>query len=510
MNKRVISLFLIPFLLFYALPVQAVENEERSWQEEMMYFIMVDRFNNGDPTNDYEVDRNDPKAYQGGDIKGITAKLDYIKGMGFTAIWLTPIFKNEPKGYHGYWTEDFYEVEENFGTLEDFKELVNEAHKRDIKVVLDFVVNHTGYQNPWLEDPDKQDWFHERKDIINWNSQEQIENRQLYGLPDLAQENPETKEYLLEVAKWWIQETDIDGYRLDTVRHVPKWFWEEFATAVKSVKEDFFLLGEVWDDDPSYVADYTKTGIDSVVDYPFFNEAARVFSSPDQSLDRLDTVWQRNKTLYENPYILGNFIDNHDNVRFTRRALQQQENPITRLKLALSYLYTAPGIPIVYYGTEIAMDGGEDPDNRRLMDFRTDDELVNYITKLSNLRKNNSALTKGDFELLHEDKGMAVFKRTNEDNTIIIAINNSSESKRFDLSNEVIEPNMQLTGTLTDDVIPGNSDGYTIILDRELAEVYVLTEKQGANIPIISVFILVPLATVGFFLLNRRRLKKKD
>ena len=275
-------------------------------------------------------------------------------------------------------------------------------------------------------------------------------------------------------------------------------------------KRRFLLLGEVWDDDPSYVADYTKTGIDSVVDYPFFNEAARVFSSPDQSLDRLDTVWQRNKTLYENPYILGNFIDNHDNIRFTRRALQQQENPITRLKLALSYLYTAPGIPIVYYGTEIAMDGGEDPDNRRLMDFRTDDELVNYITKLSNLRKNNSALTEGDFELLHDDRGMAVFKRTNEDNTIIIAINNSSESKRFDLSNEVIAPNMQLTGTLTDDVIPGNSDGYTIILDRELAEVYVLTEKQGVNIPIISVFILVPLATVGFFLLNRRRLKKKE
>ncbi|MBE4909313.1 alpha-amylase [Bacillus luteolus] len=504
MGKRVMSLFLIPFLLFCALPVQAVEKEERSWQEEMMYFIMVDRFSNGDPSNDYEVDHNDPKAYHGGDLKGITQKLDYIKDMGFTSIWLTPIFKNEPKGYHGYWIEDFYEVEEHFGTLDDFKELVNEAHKRDMKVILDFVVNHTGYQHPWLNDPTKKDWFHEKKGISNWNNQEQVENRELFGLPDLAQENPETKEYLLEVAKWWIEETNIDGYRLDTVRHVPKWFWEEFSTEVKSVKEDFFLLGEVWHDDPKYVADYTETGIDSFVDYPFFNEAARAFSSPNQSLDRLDTIWQRNVNLYENPYILGNFIDNHDNVRFTRRALEQNENPVTRLKLALSYLYTAPGIPIVYYGTEIAMDGGEDPDNRRLMDFRTKDELVNYIAKLSKVRSGNPALTHGDFELLHDNNGMAVFKRTFEDNTVIIAINNSTVSQEAIIPEGVIESNMSLTGLLSDDTFTEGANGYEIVLDREKADVFILSEKQGIYLPFIILLIAVPLATVAFFWINKR------
>jgi alpha-amylase len=504
MGKRVITLFLIPFLLFCALPVQAVEKEERSWQEEMMYFIMVDRFNNGDPSNDYEVDITDPRAYYGGDLKGITQKLDYIKDMGFTSIWLTPIFKNEPKGYHGYWIEDFYEVEEHFGTIDDFKELVTEAHKRDMKVILDFVVNHTGYQHPWVNDPAKQDWFHEPKGISNWNNQEQVETRQLFGLPDLAQENPETKEYLLDVAKWWIEETDIDGYRLDTVRHVPKWFWEEFATAVKSVKEDFFLLGEVWHDDPQYVADYTETGIDSVVDYPFFNEAARVFSSPDQSLDRLDTIWQRNVNLYENPFILGNFIDNHDNVRFTRRALEQKENPITRLKLALSYLYAAPGIPIVYYGTEIAMDGGEDPDNRRLMDFRTKDELVNYINKLSKIRSGNKALTHGDFELLYDNKGMAVFKRTFEENTVIIAINNSTVSQEVIIPTGDIPSNMSLTGLLSDDTFTEDSDGYEIVLDREKADIYILSEKQGVYLPFIILLIAVPLATFAFFWINKR------
>lgn len=163
--SRKVILLLIPFLLFCSLQVKAVEKEERTWQDEMIYFIMVDRFNNGDPTNDFDVNRNDPLAYQGGDFKGIIDKLDYIDEMGFSAIWLTPIVKNEEKGYHGYWTEDFYDVEEHFGTLEEFKTLVKEAHKRDMKVILDLVVNHTGYKHPWLADPDKQDWFHERKDI---------------------------------------------------------------------------------------------------------------------------------------------------------------------------------------------------------------------------------------------------------------------------------------------------------------------------------------------------------
>src|SRR5690606_5079311 len=143
--------------------------------------------------------------------------------------------------------------------MEEFKTLVQEAHNRDIKIILDLVVNHTGYQHPWLDDPDKQDWFHEDEAILDWDNQENVENGRLAGLPDLAQENPEVREYLLDMAKWWIQETDVDGYRLDTVKHVPKDFWEEFAREVKSVKDNFFLIGEVWHNDPTYVADYAET-----------------------------------------------------------------------------------------------------------------------------------------------------------------------------------------------------------------------------------------------------------
>ncbi|MCX8046854.1 MAG: alpha-amylase family glycosyl hydrolase, partial [Anoxybacillus gonensis] len=159
--KRVFRALLI-FVLLLSVTTPASAKTERRWQDERIYFIMVDRFNNGNPKNDYEVDVHDPKAYHGGDLQGIIDKLDYIKEMGFTAIWLTPIFANEKGGYHGYWIEDFYKVEEHFGTLDDFKRLVKEAHKRDMKVILDFVVNHTGYNHPWLNDPAKKDWFHEK------------------------------------------------------------------------------------------------------------------------------------------------------------------------------------------------------------------------------------------------------------------------------------------------------------------------------------------------------------
>lgn len=496
------ALLAFVFLFSFALPTSA--KTERTWQDERMYFIMVDRFNNGNPKNDYEVNVHDPKAYHGGDLQGIIDKLDYIKEMGFTAIWLTPIFANEKGGYHGYWIEDFYKVEEHFGTLDDFKRLVKEAHKRDMKVILDFVVNHTGYNHPWLNDPAKKDWFHEKKDIFNWANQQEVENGWLFGLPDLAQENPEVKAYLFDAAKWWIQETDIDGYRLDTVKHVPKWFWDEFSKEVKSVKKDFFLLGEVWHDDPRYVAEYGKHGIDALIDFPFYKEASAIFSNVDQSLEPLYNVWERNEAFYDRPYLLGTFLDNHDTVRFTRLALQNRINPVTRLKLGLTYLFSAPGIPIMYYGTEIALDGGEDPDNRRLMNFRTDKELIDYVTKLGELREKLPSLRRGDFELLYEKDGMALFKRTYENETAVIAINNTSKTQKVTLDDE-LEQGKELRGLLAGDLVRSKDGKYDIILDRETAEIYVLAPKTGLNIPFIAALLAVYTAFGLFLYLARKR-----
>ncbi|MGG4488835.1 alpha-amylase family glycosyl hydrolase [Metabacillus idriensis] len=508
MFKRIVQVLIIPFFLlsgFSVNTVQAKEKEERSWQDESMYFIMIDRFNNGDTSNDFEANPKNPKSYHGGDLQGIIDKLDYIQEMGFTSIWLTPVFDNEEGGYHGYWIRDFKNVDENFGTLEDFKTLVKEAHKRDMKVMLDFVVNHTGYKHPWLNDPEKKDWFHEKKDIADWQNQEEVENGWLFGLPDLNTENPETKAYLMDAAKWWITETDVDGYRLDTVRHVPKAFWEEFSKEVKSVKKDFFLMGEVWDKDPRYVSGYTEAGLDSVVDYPFYDDASKVFSNAGGSAGVLANVFKRNQILYKDPYILGNFIDNHDNERFTRKAIANNQNPVTRLKMALAYMYSAPGMPIVYYGTEIAMDGGNDPDNRRMMNFRANEDLIKYVSKLGKIRSEFPSLRRGEMDVLYDEKGMTILKRTYKDEMTVIALNNSAESRNAVIPANAIEENKELRGLLTGDMTEEKNGEYEFILDRETAEIFEAGEKTGLNVPLISVFLAVPAVFAGFLYMNRRK-----
>ncbi len=508
MRKTQVLLILIPFLLFYAFPVSADEKEERKWQDESIYFIMVDRFNNGDKTNDFKVNTEDLKEYNGGDFKGITDKLDYLKEMGFTAIWLTPVFDNEDKGYHGYWISDFYNTEEHFGTMEEFKSLVEEAHKRDMKVILDFVVNHVGPNHPWANDVEKKDWFHEKQPIVNWANQEEVENNWLYDLPDFDQENPETRKYLLDAAKWWIEETDVDGYRLDTVKHVPKDFWTEFAKEVKSVKEDFYLLGEVWHDDLRVVASYEKTGIDGFVDFPQNQHLRTTFAKPNQSLGWLFTSWERNKAFYSRPELLGNFMDNHDMTRFTRDILINKQDPISRWKLALTYLYTAPGIPIIYYGSEIALDGAEDPGNRRLMEFDGDKELINHISKLGALRQKYPSLSRGDLEVLHEDSGMAVYKRSYKGETLVVAINNTTKPQTVSLDKNDLPLDMELTSLLTEERVKESNGKYSLTIVSEQVEIFKVSEKTGWTLAVSVTIALIVSILLGIIILIVRRIKK--
>lgn len=498
MRKRFKNLIIIPFLLFFALPVGAIEKEERNWQDESIYFIMVDRFNNGDTENDFEVNPIDSKSYNGGDFKGITDKLDYIQEMGFTSIWLTPVFDNEVNGYHGYWIQDFYKTEEHFGTLEEFKTLVKEAHDRDIKVILDFVVNHVGPNHPWANDDAKKTWFHDKKPITNWNSQEEVENNWLFDLPDLNTENPETRTHLFDAAKWWIEETDVDGYRLDTVKHVPKEFWTEFASEVKSVKEDFYLLGEVWHNDLRVVAAYQDTGIDGFVDFPQNEHLRTSFSKPNTSLGWLFASLDRNQAFYDRPELLGTFMDNHDMTRFTREILQYKQDPVVRWKLAMTYLFTAPGIPIVYYGSEIALDGGEDPDNRRMMIFDGDDELISYIAKLGELRKAHPSLTRGTLELLHEVNGVAIYSKQHKQETMIIAINNTTKLQSVKIDSDFGE-RKKLVSVLNELEIKDHDQTFSLELKAEKADIYLVTNHNGLET---STKMLIGVGVFGFILLT--------
>lgn len=510
-KKSVILYMLLLLLLTSINSQQVLASEKRKMQDEIIYMIMVDRFNNGDTSNDNDANINDPLAYHGGDFKGITEKLDYIKEMGFTAIWLTPIFENMGKGYHGYWIKDFYKTNDYFGSMEEFKTLVEEAHKRDIKVILDFVVNHVGPKHEWLNDSSKKEWFHENKSISNWTDQAEVETGWLYDLPDLNQDNPEVSMYLFDAAKWWIQETDIDGYRLDTVKHVPKEFWTEFSAEVKSVKKSFFLIGEVWHDNPNVIVSYQDTGIDGFMDFSQNGTLRTAFEKSNQSLGWLFSNNDRNNKLFERPELLGQFIDNHDMQRFTNLAIQNNQDPITRLKLGLTYMYTAPGIPIIYYGTEIALDGGNDPDNRRMMNFGADDELNKYIKKLGAVRQQLLPLTRGDMELLMDDAGMTVYKRTYADETVLVAINNTSEAQSVMLEEEIGTGN-EIKGLLAGGLVKPDEDGYTVHLVSGQSEIYKLVDQQkdsriSIGILIASILLLVLVLFIWFNKLKQKKSK---
>lgn len=329
-----------------------------------IYFLLVDRFSNGESekTDDFwDINTQSPKSYHGGDLQGVIQKLDYLQELGVTAIWLSPVADNETGGYHGYWIEDFYKVEEHFGTMEDLQSLVKEAHARDMKVILDHVVNHTGYNSPWLKDDEKSQWYNPRTDIINWSDPQQLETGWLAGLPDLDFSNPALRAYMIENTLWWIEETDVDGFRLDTMRHVPHDFWHEFSMAIKAEYPDFYLLGEVWTNDVKQLESYHQEGIDGLTNYSLYEGIREAFSDGGESYTLIQAL--RKETQLSDPEWNGLFIDNHDNARLLSVGSEGEAH----VKQSLAFLYTYPTIPILYYGTELGLEGGNDPDNRRDM-----------------------------------------------------------------------------------------------------------------------------------------------
>ncbi|WP_285767609.1 alpha-amylase family glycosyl hydrolase [Peribacillus sp. SI8-4] len=509
MRNGVLALALIPLLLFYAIPVGAAEKEQRTWTDEIVYSLMVDRFFDGNTKNNGDADVNDPSAFNGGDFEGVTKKLNYLKDMGYTAIILSPIFSNEDKGYHGDWVTDFYKTDQHYGTIEDFKKLVNEAHNLDMKVILDFQVNNVGPHSSWLEDADKQDWFHEEKEASNDSDQKQKETAWLDGLPDLNQDNAETREYLLDAAKWWITETDIDGYRLTKVQYVAKDFWKEFVDSVKSEKSNFYTIGDV-QGDANTISSYKETGIDAFMAYPQNIELREAFASPDKELKPVFDAFKESEAKFGGKASQALFMDTQAMPRFTKDAADNNENPGSRWKMALSYLYTMPGVPIVFYGSEIALNGNKAPDNHKLMNFKTEQELVEYITKLTDLRVMHPALTKGDMELLYERGGTSVFKRVYGKETMVVTMNNTSETQTIKIADKELGQNKELRGMLNGDLVRSKDNSYTIVIDRETTEVYTLSPKSTINIPYLFVIGLVLLIFFLFIALIMKRSKRNQ
>nr|WP_189822093.1 pullulanase-type alpha-1,6-glucosidase [Streptomyces finlayi] len=507
---------------------------------DQFYFVLPDRFANGDTRNDrggltgtrldHGFDPADKGFYQGGDLKGLTDRLDYIKGLGTTAIWMAPLFKNKPvqgagkdasAGYHGYWITDFTQVDPHFGTNADLERLIDKAHSKGMKVFFDVITNHTadtvdyaekkyGYRpkgaypyldkqgrpfddragtrgkvdrdsSPytpapragerktpaWLNDPTM---YHNRGDSTF--AGESAEYGDFSGLDDLWTERPEVVKGMEEIYQKWVRDFGIDGFRIDTVKHVDLDFWTQWATALdayakKRGRDDFFMFGEIYDANPAATAPYVTRGrLDATLDFPL-QDALRGYASQGGGADKLAKVYgadYRYTTDKANAYEQVTFTGNHDMGRIG--AFLKQDNPkatdaelLQKARLANELMFFARGNPVVYYGDEQGFTGaGGDKDSRQTLfasktpDYLDDDQLgtdrthasdaydtthpiYRSIAELSKLTKAHPALRDGVQEERYAEGSVYAFSRTDSTRKVeyVVATNSAAEARTVEV-----------------------------------------------------------------------------
>lgn len=395
-----------------------------------------------------------------GNLRGIIEHLDYIKDLGIDVVYLTPIFKSN--SCHKYDTIDYYQVDSSFGTTEDLKELVQKSHERGMKVVLDAVYNHTGREffafQDILEKGEKSkylDWYFidELPPRGEWG---EIPNFKCFGyyggMPKLNLKNPEVEKYITDVACYWIKECDIDGWRLDVGDEISHFFWKNFRKAIKAVKKDMLIIGEIW----HYAGDFLEGDEwDTVMNYPFYLNLIDLLADEkinvSQFVQNLGYLKGRlNKKCYP---LMWNLIDSHDTARFLHLCHDNKK----KQHLAAAFQLLLPGMPMVYYGDEYAMPGANDPDCRRGMywdEEYQDKEMYNWYKKLMQIRKTHACIVEGEMieTIANDDEDTIVMIRKNGDETIAMLFNCGNSVKEF---NEYAKK----YNLLTDSAFDGKVDG---------------------------------------------------
>lgn len=450
---------------------------------DVMYLIFTDRFAEGDLRNDgsgdsfSQIDRSNPRAWHGGNFRGIEQHEDYLQQLGVTTVWITPAYENshEPHAYHGYDATDLYAVDPHFGTLDDYKQLAATLHARHMKLVLDLVPNHVGPAHIWANDPPTPSWFHgspsnhlrTQSNFITLVDPHQGSSLAVTDgwfadvKPDLNQDDPLVSQYLIQNAIWWIETAGLDGFRLDTFPYVPRTFWHDFHATLHRLYPQLTTVGEIFNHDPeitSYFAGGAErrgvdSGLDTPFDFPMFSTLRNVLIKGAPMTEVADLL-SKDK-LYPHPERLAPFLGNHDTVRF----LSEPGATIAELKMGFALVATLRGMPELYAGDEVAMRGGKDPDNRH--DFpggfpddaqnafaaagRTHEQqdMFGTVSTLLHLRAQHEALLHGQLAVLRANSDSLTFLRaadvksgcvqgSNADR-VLVAANRSTKDMDMDL-----------------------------------------------------------------------------
>ena len=410
------------------------------------YQIFPERFNNADatlnPEGILEWGSADPEhhSFFGGDLQGIIDKLDHLVDLGINGIYLCPIFKAPTN--HKYDTTDYFEIDPQFGDKETFRNLVKLAHERGIKIMLDAVFNHSGYNfGPWqdvLENGEKsiyKDWFHIRKFPLSESGKLNYDSFAFAKeMPKMNTENPEVIEYFLEVGRYWAREFNIDGWRLDVANEVDHNFWRVFRKELHKINPDIYILGEIWHDSRPWLQ---GDQFDAVMNYPLSDAIIKFIAKNKINANEFMIMINKIRVQYTQPVSEVNFnlLDSHD----TERLLTVCGGNKQKALLAYTFLMAQTGTVCLYYGSEFAMEGGADPLCRRCMvwDETQDLQFFEAIKKLVSIRKKLSAMRSFDLEWIeiNDEANFVIFKKTSKEEEIFIVINNLDQAQTIDLSN---------------------------------------------------------------------------
>ena len=451
---------------------------------DMIYLIMSDRFANGNPNNDSEksmaekANRTNPSGRHGGDIQGITDHLDYIKELGATAVWATPLCEDNDENfsYHGYGQSDVYNIDPRFGTNDDYKKLSAELHKKGMKNIMDYVTNHWGWQHWMYKDLPAKDWFHQfpeytqtnhRRESLNDIHASKIDAKVcsdgwfVKSMPDLNQSNPLALNYLIQNAIWWIEYADLDGFRVDTYPYNDKEGISKWTKTITDEYPNFNIVGEIWMHNQAQISYWQKDSkigaiqsynahLPSVMDFTLLDALGSVFNEDKTDYDKgMIKVYENftNDFLYPNPDNILTFIENHDTNRFN----EIYKNDFRKYQMAITLIATARGIPQLYYGSEIGMSGTKDKggDANIRQDFpggwngdvknaftktgRTEEQnkFFDFTSKIFSWRKSKEVMHNGKMMHYIPQNNVYVYFRYNETESVMVVINNNPEKQTF-------------------------------------------------------------------------------
>jgi glycosidase len=446
--------------------------------EDVIYLIFADRFCDGNPANNTKSDSLDQftsadlDGRKGGDIEGIISKLDYLKELGVTSLWITPMLENNMwMSYHGYAATDFYKIDPRFGSNALYKKLNEEAHKRGMKIILDHVSNHIGINHYWVNNLPMLDWFngtpenfikasHDKMAFLDVHGDSLIVKMNQQGwftdyMPDLNQRNLFLKNYLIQNTLWWIEYAGIDGIREDTYPYNDQKYIADWAEAILTEYPNFNIVGEIWQGVPSVVSGYQSnspvrniefdSNLPSVTDFAL-SDAIRDYLSGAKSIYKVyETIAQDN--VYADPENLLVFFDNHD----ISRAMLVSDGDIDKYKIALNLILFTRGIPVIFYGTEIGIKGGQkhgelrqpfpggfvgDERNAFVQQGRTEieNDIYNYLNELLRLRDENQVLAKGKLKHIYPFENVYAIIKIYEHEMAMILINSSEEELSLESS----------------------------------------------------------------------------